>query len=63
MPATADDSPIVQKTQQSDATQSQSNKIAAVDTNFVFYPETNFVNASDTQTNNGDEHELETRLK
>lgn len=63
--ATADsDSPTeqlktLQQQQQSDATQAQSNKIAA-ETNFVFYPETNFANASDTQT---EEHELETRLK
>lgn len=49
------------KVLQSDVLQSQSqtNKVITSD---VFYPEANFVNASDSQANT-EEHELETRLK
>ena len=39
--------------------QSQQNKVNAD----AFYPEANFVNASDSQVNTQQEHELETRLK
>lgn len=42
-----------------DAMQSQQNKVNAD----AFYPEANFVNASDSQVNTQQEHELETRLK
>lgn len=42
-----------------DAIQSQQNKVNAD----AFYPEANFVNASDSQVNTQQEHELETRLK
>lgn len=56
--ASADDAQL----QSSDALQSQSqqNKLNAPD---AFYPEANFVNASDSQVNTQQEHELETRLK
>lgn len=43
---------------QSDVLQSQPNKVNTD----VFYPEANFLNASDAQVNT-EEHELETRLK
>lgn len=43
----------------SDAMQSQQNKVNAD----AFYPEANFVNASDSQVSTQQEHELETRLK
>lgn len=48
--------------QSSDALQSpsQQNKLNAPD---AFYPEANFVNASDSQVSTQQEHELETRLK
>lgn len=42
-----------------DAMQSQQNKVNAD----AFYPEANFVNASDSQVSTQQEHELETRLK
>lgn len=56
----ADDAQLNGAMQSSDALQSQQNKLNAPD---AFYPEANFVNASDSQVNTQQEHELETRMK
>lgn len=56
----ADDAQMNAVMQSSDALQSQQNKLNAPD---AFYPEANFVNASDSQVSTQQEHELETRLK
>lgn len=58
----ADDTQLtiaLQSAAAADAMQSQQNKVNAD----AFYPEANFVNASDSQVNTQQEHELETRLK
>lgn len=58
----ADDAQLtiaLQSAAAADAVQSQQNKVNAD----AFYPEANFVNASDSQVNTQQEHELETRLK